>query len=243
MAEDSYAQPAAAPGQAEKESGLSFKGLWEVFFSPTDFFARLKTQPKILVPYIAILIAVVIFFMVAGEYIVRLQLETEQAQEQIQRSGMSEEQMAEIMSYSTKIMGTVFMMLIPLIIAGLAMFWGNFVMAGNARFKQVLSVALYAEFLFAVGTLLHLPLIVARESIMVSYSLGVLVADQGPESVLYVALSKISVFHIWELIVLGFGLSIIYDFPRNKGIWLAVLSMGLLSILHVVTTAITVAFS
>jgi hypothetical protein len=61
----------------------------------------------------------------------------------------------------------------------------------------------------------------------------VLVADKGPQSLIYTVLSKISVFHIWEVIVLGMGLAIMYNFPRNKGYVLSVITIGLIALVHI----------
>ena len=114
----------------------------------------------------------------------------------------------------------------------------NFVFAGKARFKQLLSVMLYGEIIYGLGMIVVLPMVLAKKSILVSLSLGVLAASQGPESILYLALSKIDLFLIWEIIAIGIGLSVIYGIPRNKGYLLSVLSMGMLSIMHVVFSAV-----
>jgi len=226
----------AVVGQAPKTSG--FKGLYEVVVSPSAYFAKVKQKPTVLVPYIVLGLLVLFFFFMSADLLVDWRMTMPDVQEQMSNSGMSEAQMRVAMKYSIIGGGTIAMLLGPIVIAALAMFWGNFVMAGKARFKQLLSVALWGEYIFALGMLVTLPLMLAKGSIGVSLSLAAFLGQPDPTSVLYVALSKISVFHIWELIVIGFGLSIIYDFPRNKGMWLSVLSMGLLSILQVVTTGI-----
>ena len=77
---------------------------------------------------------------------------------------------------------------------------------------------------------------------MVTFSPAVLVADQGMQSFWYTALSKISIFHIWEVIVVGIGLSIIYGISRNKGYLLSVLSVGMMAIIHVIITGIALMF-
>ena len=92
---------------------------------------------------------------------------------------------------------------------------------------------MFAEFIYAVGFLISWPLVVAKDSLTVSFSLAVLVADRGPQDLLYVILSKISIFHIWEVIALGMGLAIMYEFPRNKGYLLSVITIGLIALLHI----------
>ena len=147
-------------------------------------------------------------------------------------------QAAEIMWYSTVAGGAISYLLVPLLAAALALFWGNVVFAGRGSFKSLLSVMLYGELIYAVGNLLLLPLVLAKDSLAVGLNLGILVADRGVQDVLYTALSKIDIFIIWEIIVVGIGLSIIYGFPRNKGYKLSVLSLGLLSVLAVAGSAI-----
>jgi hypothetical protein len=56
--------------------------------------------------------------------------------------------------------------------------------------------------------------------------------------VLYVALSRFDLFIVWEIIVIGIGLSVLHGFSRNKGYALSVLSMGLLPVLNICLTAI-----
>jgi len=89
-----------------------------------------------------------------------------------------------------------------------------------------------------LGILVVLPMVLVKNSILVGLNLGVLAMGQGPDSLLYVAMTKIDLFIIWEIIVIGIAFSILYPFSRNKGYVLSVLSMGMLSILHVVFTGV-----
>jgi hypothetical protein len=232
--------PADDQTQGEVKSGGSFKGFIDVFHQPSELFERIKHHPKILVPLLGVLILVAVFFVALGDMMIEMQLEMPQVRSGLEMQGAwpPSDEVRAVMKIQTIIGGTLAVTLTPLLAALFAMFFGNFVMAGNARFKQIFSVMLYGTFLFAVGMLVLVPLALAKGSAMVSLSLAALVPDLGPQNVLYVALSKIGVFNIWEIIVVGIGLSIIYDMPRNKGYLLSVLSVGMLSILHIVFTAI-----
>ncbi len=214
-----------------KTSG--FKGLGEVIYSPVAYFKKVKESPTILVPYIALGIVSLVVLLLLTNLIADMQMQNQQVQEQMANSKLTPEQMKGYMKPFIIGLGLPVLLLGPLVIAGLAMFWGNFVFGGRARFSQILSVACWGEYLFALGGLLVAPLMLAKGSMLVSFSLAPLVANLGPENFWFVLLSKISVFHIWELIVIGLGLSIVYEFPRNKGMWLSVLSMGLLSIIQI----------
>jgi hypothetical protein len=142
------------------------------------------------------------------------------------------------MELSAVVFPTILLMLGPLLAALLALFWGNFVMAGRARFKQLLSVMLYGEIIYALGLLIVMPLMLYKKTILVSLSLAAVLPNPDPRSLTYVLLSKVGVFYIWEWIVIGIGLSMVYGFSRNKGFVLAVLSMGLLSLLQVLMAAL-----
>lgn len=226
-----------APEEKKRHPGLGFKGLLEVFVNPSGLFAKVKEDPKVLVPYLAVVLAAAGFMFIVLDYIIQAQMQTEQMQKMMER-GLTREQAAGMMRVTVPLFGSTALALGPLIIGALALFWGNFVFAGKSNFKTILSVVLFGEFLFILASWVHIPLIIAKDSMAVSLSLAALLPEANLESPLYVLLSKISVFHIWEIFVLGIGFSIIFDFSRNKGMWVSVLSMGLLSMLHVLVTAI-----
>lgn len=221
-----------------KSGGLSFKGLVEVFYKPTAFFEKLKDNPKILIPYLVLFVLVFLFMWAASDLLLEMQMKSPQMQERLQGQNLPPN-MEKIVKWNIIGGGTITFLLVPLLAALLALFWGNFVFAGKAGFKQLLSVMLYGEVLYAVGNFIELPIMLAKQSVMAGLSLGVLASSLGPESPLFVLLSKFSVFLIWEIAVIGIALSIIYKLSRNKGVTMAVLSMGMLSILHVIWTAIS----
>lgn len=224
----------------ESRGNLSLRGLWEVFLKPSSFFEELRERPKILVPYIVLAGLWLGMFFLLGDLILKMQMESPQFQQQMESSGVEMSgDMLFIMKMNTLVFGSIAMLLVPLLAAALALFFGNFVMAGKTTFRKLLSAMLYGEIVYAVGSWVVVPMVLAKQSLLVGLSLGFLAASQGLQSATYLALSKISVFGIWEIVAVGIGLSIMYGFSRNKGYLLAVLSMGLLSVLHVITMAIS----
>lgn len=216
----------------QEPKNLSLSGIFQVFYKPADFFKSLKDNPKVLVPYIVLIAITTALMLLIGDIILKMQLESPEMAKQFEGQ-TPPDSVINFMKYSITISGIIAMVILPLITAGLALFFGNFVMGGQAKFKQILSVMLYSGIIYMVGGLVVVPMILAKGSMMVSLSLGVLAAEQGLESFAYTALSKIGLFYIWEFIVVGIGLSIIYNFSRNKGYVLSVLSVGLLSIIHI----------
>lgn len=215
----------------------SFSGIFRVIYQPAQFFNELKNDPKILIPYLALFVLTLLTLFLLSDLIIQMQTSSPEFIEQFP-DGNVPPQVKSFMKISIPVGGAIVICLVPLLAAALALFFGNFVFGGEAKFKGLLSLFLYSEILFILTGYIMIPLMLAKGSMLVTLSPAVLVADQGLQSVAFLALSKLSVFHIWEVIVAGIGLSIFYDFPRNKGYILSVLSVGLLMILHVLTTAI-----
>ena len=226
----------------KRDASLGFRGLYEVLASPVSFFTRLKDDPKVLVPYVVYMILIVVFLIATSGFIAQMQLDELQRRAADNPTlAVPSEMTADKLVPFIVIFGALTWALSPLVIAALVYLWGNFIMAGRSSFKQLLSVVLYGEFIFILGGILSLPLMMAKQSVLVSFSLAALVPPD-PKSVLWVALSKVGVFEIWEIIAVGIGLAILYNFPRNKGYLLAVLSVGLVSTLHVLLTAVSSMF-
>jgi len=219
--------------ETKKESNLGLKGIVEVFYQPSKLFERIKNEPKILVPWIFFFLLIFSFIYLVSDLIVAMQMEVMREKAADQGLGTANLPTAAQIKWSTIIIGPLAFMLAPLIAAALALFFGNVVMEGRAKFKQLLSVMIYGEIINALGGIILAPLMLAKGSMKVSISLAAILQDSQVQDPLYIALSKFDAFLIWEIIVIGIGLSIIYGFSRNKGYTLAVLSMGLISITHV----------
>lgn len=228
-------EQAQAEQHIKKESNLGLKGLVEIFYQPSKFYERLKDEPRILVPWIVFFLLIFSSIYLISDLIAEMQMDIMKEKADDQGLGTANLPTATQIKWSTIIIGPLAFMLSPLIAAGLALFIGNVVMAGRATYKQLLSVMLFGEIVYGLGAIIMAPLMLAKGSMNVSISLAALLQKAQVQDPLYVALSKFGAFYIWEIIVIGIGLSIIYGFTRNKGYTLAVLSMGMISIMHALT--------
>lgn len=220
--------PEAQLPQVAKEPGLSLKGIWQVFFSPGEFFAKIRQQPKVLIPWLVLLGLMVVLAFIIKDVMADAQWQAFLQSGREMPPGMTEEQMKAMIGWSTVGMLVLFTFLTPLVGAGLLMFWGNIVLAaGKIRYKQALSVVIYGAMISAVGAIITVLLGIATNNQTFSLSLGVLVADKGLMDPTFQALSRIGLFSIWEVIAVGIGASAMYEISRNKGILLSVLSVGL----------------
>jgi hypothetical protein len=163
--------------------GESFRGLIDVFFHPSELFQRVKERPSVLVPFIVYLLVMAAFLFAVVDIIVEEQINSPEFREQTakmaeQGQQMSVETARKIIKGSTFGFGLPAMALIPIIAAALALFWGNFVWAGKASFRQLMSVMCYAGMIHSLSAIAVLPLVLAKGSMLVTYSLGSLVPDK-----------------------------------------------------------------
>lgn len=222
---------------ASAPAGLSTKGIFQVFTSPGEFFEQLKSHPRILVPYLVLAAILIVTFVLVADLLWEMQKNTPEFQEQLQGQPLPPEA-EKYGKYASMVMGPLVMLLGPLVMAAVTLLVGNFFFGGKSKYSQHLSVMLYGEIVFAVGFLLTAFLMLAKGSALVSLSPAVLVADAGPTSVIYQLLVKLSIFHIWEYIVVGIGLAAVYSIPRNKGYLISVISLGSLALLGVLLSSI-----
>lgn len=226
--------------KVKSEPGFSFKGLVRVFSSPTEFFTKLKDDPKVLVPLLTILVLtlVTVFFLLDQMALLQAEIQSESLRDR----GMSEAQIQQIlespMMKVAPLIGSVFVMATPFLTAGLAMMIGGFIMGGKSRYWKVVSVMAYCEVIYFAGGLVNLPFQIMKETMTPAFSLAVLAPNLTFTDPLFILLAKIGPFYIWHIIAAGIGLSILFEFSRNKGYLLAVLSIGLLSALHIGTAAL-----
>ena len=214
--------------------GLSWRGLIEVFYKPAQLFEELKQHPKILVPYVVCTLAALVSIHFVADYLVEIQIAAMKANENMNPAQIPSAEFLKPFMY----IGVVFWALGPLLYAALAMLVGNFFMGGKSSYKQLLSVVLYGSVVFTVGGLIMIPMMLAKGSLFVSIGPAALISEPSMTDPLYMLLTKFSLFYIWEIVVVGIGLSIMYGFSRNKGYVMAVCSLGLISLLHVLQIAL-----
>ncbi len=230
------ADPKPPPNHGSRSSVST---LARVFYRPAALFEKLRENPRILVPYICYAALVFLGVWLVKDVMMDEVLSDPAARARIEASGQPvTAEVRQVMAIMQSLQVFAGYLIMPLLATVLAMFWGNVVMAGRAGFKQVLSVMLCGGLIYGLGKLLMVPMILAKQSVYVSLSLGVLAPHKAMSDVLYVALSRLDLFIVWELIVIGIGLSILHGFSRNKGYVLAVLSMGLLPVLNICLTVI-----
>lgn len=95
-----------------------------------------------------------------------------------------------------------------------ALMWGifNAIMGGTASFKEVLTVVAHGMVIMAVGQVVSAPIMMMQGTMSPAgpFNLGALVPMLSEESFLSRYLGAISVFTIWQTIVVAIGLAVLY---------------------------------
>jgi cell division protein FtsL len=194
-----------------------------VFYEPSKTFTSLDKRPTWLWPVI-ILIVLVMITSIATRPL--------QIQEQIHRIDQNErlspeqkEQFIE-MTYDRmnqpfwKFFGYVIpiagVFIYVILLTAIWYFGGNVLLGGDATFKKVLSIFSHSALVAIPGTIVKLPLMLAKQSVRIQTSLAALLPSGSDESVLFKILAKFDIFNIWQYVLFTMGLAVIYKFSVKK---------------------------
>jgi hypothetical protein len=226
-------------GELKSTETVPSAGIWsimlKVFTAPSAAYQALKQKPRVLWPMIIMTVMTAIAAMAMTKPSVLMQIDLmararnippqllEQIRMQMEQGGTSQ-------MITGGLIGGVAVIIFILIAAGVAMFVGSVLMGGKAGYKSVLAVALTSGLIIGIGGLIRLPLVFLKNSILVSIGLAALMPGKDFTSILYSILYQYDFFMIWSIIVAGIGYGIIYDMPRKKGIYIAIMA----SIIYVI---------
>ena len=96
------------------------------------------------------------------------------------------------------------------VLAGVIMFFGSFILGGQASFKDTLGVVVYAQLVNVVELMVKIPLIIQTQTIQVETSLALLLPGSLDSTLLYRFFHRLDFFSIWRIFLLALGLAICY---------------------------------
>lgn len=208
------------PGASEGPSApnlLARIGL--VFFSPAELFDRLKERPVWLDALLLLVALAVLGNLLLPEEILRQmaerQLPPDADPAQLEGS-------LRLLRIGSVVGALIFTPLWAVIVAGFLLVVYNVFLAGEATFRQLLSVTVHALFALTLGGLLTLGLMVASGEIGAALALHLLVPGLETETWLYRFLHGLNVFGLWTAVLLGIAVSRIYP-ARSAGSGVALL--------------------
>lgn len=220
------------------QGGGTWDAIIKMFTAPTRAAQILKEKPKILIPLIITFVLSAVVVIATMKYSMNMQVDMiakarnlpPEIVDQI-RAGSA--QLSLVKNLIGAVVGSCFVLLFTLISAGLAMFLGSVLMGGKAGFKAVLSVTAVAGLISALGSIITLPLMFLKGTLLVSIGFAGLLPGKDFTSLLYSFLYQYNFFMIWSVIAAGIGYAVIYEFPRNKGLNVAIISSLIMAVLAI----------
>jgi hypothetical protein len=206
------------------------KSIWSiiigVFSAPAEAFAAYNPKPSIIIVLVVAIVLGVLFNVPVAKYQAQMQYDMmsqsttlpPQVLDQM-REGIENPNYA-----SGGIFGAIVQVIMGLIGALIAWGIGSFIMGGDSTFKKIWGVSILGGLIFLVGNLVKLPLMMAKDSMYVSFGLAALFPDKGFTSILYWLLFYFDAFMIWSIIVSGIGYGVVFNISRGKGIWIALIT-------------------
>ena len=205
----------------------------QVIFSPAAIFDQLKERPVWVGALITLIALSFLPNLLIPEELIR------QAVLDQLGSDATEAQIDASMGFATafRYVGPiVFPPLLSVILAALILLIYNVVLGGEASFSQTFSLSTHALLILVLGSIVTLPLLLARGDLTLVLAPNLLVPGLDTDSYAYRLLSRINLFSLWTAIVLGIGVSRLYP-KRSAGS-----AAGLLIGLYIVFTAVTAGF-
>jgi hypothetical protein len=200
-----------------------------IFFEPKKVFNFLNFKPSWFFAAVLILVVGIIVAEIIMPQSAILQKEVVS-----QSTKISPEQMAkssEITSLQRILAvpsGLIFGFIILIVFTSLVYFFCSIILGGDSSYTRVLSVVTYSSFIPTLGAVLKTPLILAKNSADVQTSLAVLMPGGQLTRISYILLSSLDVFSIWQVVLIGLGVTILYKFSMLKGLVAAFLGWGIL---------------
>lgn len=214
------------------------KSIWSiignVFMAPTQAFADYVVKPTILIPIILTVILGGTIGWVNGPYGAKLQYEILKQSTTMPASALAD--MKEQAENPEPIGGAIGGGIVPVVFGALAalvvLFLGRFVFGGEGGFMAAWGVGILAGLIPMLGGLLRIPLMMAKDSILVSYGLAALMPGKDFTSITFALVYFLDIWAVWSIIVGGIGYAAVFGLSRNKGIAISTMTTLLFVFLY-----------
>jgi Yip1-like protein len=150
------------------------------------------------------------------------------------------ERQAQYAPYVTSAAQVIFVPLVAVIIAGLALAVFNAILGGDATFKQAFSVVAHSYFIVALGALFSMPLFYLRESMASATSVSIFFPMVDEATFLGRLTGSLDLFRIWWIVSLSIGLGVLYKRRTGPIAWTL---LGLYLIIVLIIAGVRTALS
>lgn len=214
--------------------------MFAIYTSPVTAFERLKDRPVWLLPLVLAIIANLAVTFVTARY-VNWEEQRATAVERMKARNMSAEEIEQaiagmdrfaaspLLRYGAPLVGTLITSLVSVFFLALIYNICLPLLGVDGNFRRTLSVVAMSGLVALPSALVRIPLALATKSAQVSTSL--LVAFPNLKSLfLTVILSRIDLFTLWQLVLAGLGLKVVFDISGNRSWWLVFSIWGVLTL-------------
>jgi len=213
------------------ESKTVIQRIWGVFVTPRATFTALTQSVRALdlvVPFLILLVLSVGSQALIGP----LALE-EQQQRILQREDIPDEQKDAILERmegalnrpSRYLLGGITTIVWYAILGGVVMFFGAFILGGQASYRDTLAVVLYASLVGVVEWVVKIPLILQTGTTKVETGLALLLPGSLDGTLIYRFFHRLDFFAMWKVFLVALGVALVYKVEEKKartvlfGVW------------------------
>lgn len=212
--------------------------IMDIYFAPSRVFTSLKEKPQWLTPFIIVLVVVALAAVVT----VSLTHEAiiERQQQVFEERGLSEEQVEQarqftsgpVMMVSSGVTAALFTAVVLLLFAAVVTLFIP-LFGGESGFKKVFSVICFSALVTVPAAILKVIMIAITRSPFVTTSLALLVPNLAKTSFVYQLLAGFDFFILWEMILVGMGISITNNVVKKNAyvmvflVWIVSIFIGI----------------
>lgn len=220
---------------------------WEkiigIFTSPRETFVSINQNPTWLIPFIIGLIFFFIFQYATLDIQMADQLAKIEAKDlPAEQVDAARSQMQGFAKYLGFIFGPIAILIIWAILAASFLLFGNWIIGGDTNFKKMFSIVAWSSLVGNLNLVLLTFLIISKGTLHgVAMDLSLLLTTPaiGTEpGLLYLLLSKLDFFVIWQVILWSIGLSVTYNTTTNKASAPILILWGLWIVISVTFTSL-----
>ncbi len=213
--------------------------IFGVFLTPRATFSALAQSIgmlDLLVPFLILLALSVGNQRLVGPLALEEQREQILQSERIldeQKDTILERMEGAINKPSRYLLGGVTLIVWYAILGGVIMFFGAFILSGQATYRDTLAVVLYANLVGVVESIVKIPLILQTGTTRVETGLALLLPGSLDGTLIYRFFHRLDIFAIWKVFLVALGVALVYKVEEKRartvlfGAW--VLAMFLLA--------------
>ena len=201
--------------------------IFDIYFSPTQYFTRTKEKPKWLIPIIIVVVVAILLTLV-----VMSTFSPEQKLAQLRERNLTPEQMERAQHFMSGpfamisgVVSAIIVVPLALLIAALVFNFLLPLIGTNGVFLVTFSTVVGAALVRIPGMIIRMILILIKKTPFVHTSFA-LFFPMLSKGYFFRLMSKLDFFTIWEVALIGLGLKTIYSIKDKRsyylvfGVWL-----------------------